>query len=74
MPKINPSQYRITINVNNDFLTSFFAETYRGFFLDDYKNIDNLIRGNFEIKENDKIWISKRKVKYNKNRDVDLKL
>jgi hypothetical protein len=74
MPKINPSQFKITINVENNFLTFFFIETYREFSFCDYKNIDKLIRDNFEIEGNDKIWISKRKVKYNKNRDIKLKL
>jgi hypothetical protein len=72
MPKINASQFRITINVENNFLTNFFIETYRKFSLDDYKAIDELIRENFEIKKNDKVWISKRKMKYNNNRNIKI--
>ena len=74
MSKINASQFEITVNQNEVFLTSFTLETHRPFNFDDYKLIDSIIRNEYNIPEGDKLWISKNKLKRNKNRLVKIKL
>jgi hypothetical protein len=75
MPKINPSQFRITASLDSgNILKTFFIEINYPFnFENFYKTLDSFIRKENLANQDVKVWFSKKKMKYNSNRNVKLK-
>jgi hypothetical protein len=75
MPKIKPTQLKITSSLDDGtILKTFFIEINYPFnFENFYKKLDIFVRNENLINQDVKIWFSKKKMKYNSNRSIKLK-
>jgi hypothetical protein len=72
MPKINPTQFKVSAIIENKVVLCFFVEINHPLNFVMYKKFDKFVRNKKTVPDNVEIWFSKRKVKFNKNRNIQM--
>jgi len=74
VPKINPTQIKVSAIIENKVVLCFFVEISYPLDFEIYKKFDEFVRNKKTIPENIDIWFSKKRVKFNKNRNIEMKI